>query len=112
MDIKMAEMVGDVEQIRKSMRELEIIDEKLNRLHMAQLCTEPITTLTVDTATDFVALCPIARFVEGELQDEIDRVDAELEAKKLLELERKMRLASNISDRGRSCTAYPNDPGC
>jgi hypothetical protein len=112
MDIKMAEMVGDVEQIQKSMRELEIIDEKLNRLHMAQLCTEPIRTLTVDTATDFVALCPIAQFVEGQLQDEIDRVDAELEAKKLLELERKMRLASNISDRGRSCSIYPSDPGC
>jgi len=104
MNIRLAEMAGDVEQIRKEMRGLEEIDEKLNRLHLAQLCSEPIRTLTLDTASDFVTLCPIAQLIEGELQDEIDRVD--------LELERKMRLANNISDRGRSCSIYPSDPGC
>jgi len=104
MNIRMAEMIGDIEQIKKEIRELEEIDEKLNRLHLAKLCTEPIKTLTLDTASDFVKLCPLALVVEGELQGEIDRVDAELE--------RKMRLASNISDRGRSCSIYPSDPGC
>lgn len=104
MNIRLAEMAGDVEQIQKEMRGLELIDEKLNRLHLAQLCSEPIRTLTIDTASDFVSLCPIAQIIEGELQDEIDRVD--------LELERKMRLANNISDRGRSCSIYPSDPGC
>jgi len=104
MNIRLAEMIGDVEQIQKEMRGLELIDEKLNRLHLAQLCSEPIRTLTLDAASDFVTLCPIAQLIEGELQDEIDRVD--------LELERKMRLANNISDRGRSCSIYPSDPGC
>jgi hypothetical protein len=112
MNIKLAEMVGDTEQIQKEIRELEEIDAKLNRLHLARLCTEPIRTLTLDTASDFVKLCPIAQVVEGELQDEIDRVDADIEERRLLELERKMRLASNISDRGRSCSIYPSDAGC
>ncbi len=111
-NILLAEMVGDTEQIQKEIRELQEIDEKLNRLHLARLCTEPIKTLSLDTASDFVKLCPIAQIVEGELQDEIDRIDADLEAKRLLELERKLRLANNISDRGRSCSIYPSDPGC
>lgn len=76
--IKRAEMTGDVDEIRRLMDELAEIDEKLNRLHLAKLCSSPIKTLSLNTATDIVQLCPIAAVVEGEIQDEIDRIDREL----------------------------------
>jgi len=90
--IKLHEMTGNVDEIKRIMADLEEIDEKLNRLHLAQLCTSPIRTLSLDTVSDIVKLCPLARMVEGELQDEIDQIDADLERRRQLELERQLRL--------------------
>ena len=63
-------MAFDIDTINREMRELEEIDDKLNRLALARLCSEPIKTLSLNTFDDVVKLCPIAKLMENEIKDE------------------------------------------
>ena len=69
-NIRIAEMAFDIDTINREMRELEEIDDKLNRLALARLCSEPIKTLSLNTFDDVVKLCPIAKLMENEIKDE------------------------------------------
>lgn len=71
-NIKLAEMVGDVDTIKREMAELEEIDDKLNRLHLASLCTSPIKTLSITSFEDIQRQCPIAILVEDQIRDELE----------------------------------------
>lgn len=72
-NIKLAEMAGDVERIKLEMRELEEIDDKLNRLHLASFCTSPIKTLSLTSFEDIERDCPIAVLLEDEIRNEFTR---------------------------------------
>lgn len=71
-NIKLAEMVGDVDTIKRELAELEEIDDKLNRLHLASLCTSPIKTLSITSFEDIQRQCPIAILVEDQIRDELE----------------------------------------
>jgi hypothetical protein len=72
-NIKLAEIAGDIDRIRLEMKELEEIDDKLNRLHIAKLCNEPIKTLSLTTFRDIERICPVAALMEDEIKRELDR---------------------------------------
>ena len=71
-NIRLAEMVGDVDTIKREMAELEEIDDKLNRLHLASLCTSPIKTLSLTSFEDIQRQCPIAILIEDQIRDELE----------------------------------------
>ncbi len=71
-NIRLAEMVGDVDTIKREMAELEEIDDKLNRLHLASLCTSPIRTLSITSFEDVQRQCPIAILMEDQIRDELE----------------------------------------
>lgn len=71
-NIRLAEMVGDVDTIKREMAELEEIDDKLNRLHLASLCTSPIKTLSLTSFEDIQRMCPIAVLIEDQIRDELE----------------------------------------
>lgn len=71
-NIRLAEMVGDIDTIKREMAELEEIDDKLNRLHLASLCTSPIKTLSLTSFEDIQRQCPIAILIEDQIRDELE----------------------------------------
>lgn len=71
-NIKLAEMVGDVDTVKRQMAELEEIDDKLNRLHLASLCTSPIKTLSITSFEDIQRQCPLAVLIEDQIRDELE----------------------------------------
>jgi len=71
-NIKLAEMVGDVDTVKREMAALEEIDDKLNRLHLASLCPSPIKTLAIATFEDIQLQCPIAVLIEEQIRDELE----------------------------------------
>jgi len=71
-NIRLAEIVGDVDTIKREMAELEEIDDKLNRLHLASLCTSPIKTLSLTSFEDIQRMCPIAVLIEDQIRDELE----------------------------------------
>lgn len=71
-NIKLAEMVGDVDTVKREMAELEEIDDKLNRLHLASLCTSPIKTLSITSFEDIQSQCPLAILIEDQIRDELE----------------------------------------
>lgn len=71
--IRSAEMNKDVELLQLKMKELEEIDDKLNRLHLSKLCKEPIRSLSLNTFEDVVRLCPIAKVMEDDIKKEFEQ---------------------------------------
>ena len=69
-NIKLAEMAGDVVQVKKEIAELEEIDDKLNRLHLAEFCTTRIKTLSLTSFEDIKSNCPVAILMEDEIRSE------------------------------------------
>lgn len=69
-NIKLAEMVGDAERVRQEVAELEEIDDKLNRLHLAEFCDRPIKTLSLTSFEDIKENCPMAEIIEDEIRTE------------------------------------------
>jgi hypothetical protein len=70
-NIKLAEIAGDVATIKKEIKELEEIDDKLNRLHLAKLCVRPIKTLSITSFDDVKRDCPFAILMEDEIREEL-----------------------------------------
>jgi len=75
-NIKLAEMAGDVDQVKQEIAELEEIDDKLNRLHLAEFCTSRIKTLSITSFEDIQSNCPVAVVLEDEIRSEF-ATDAE-----------------------------------
>jgi len=72
MVLMVAEMQGDVELVKTIMADLEEIDDKLNRLHLADFCISPIKTLQIATFEDIAERCPLATLMEDEIRAEFD----------------------------------------